>query len=118
MSGNTLRRLASTAGIAALAATSIMVGGSASAESPSDVGAMTLHHTWSCSVPGGYTWSQVRQASSCGFEYYLLDGVTYNLTGQWACNPPTGYTFTQSRTGSNCAVSSGQSPYEYRLAKL
>lgn len=112
---NLFRRFAASTGVAALAAVTIVTGGPAAT---AEVGVQTLHHTWSCSVPGGYTWSQVRSGSSCAYEYYLLDGVTYDLTGQWACNPPSGYTFTQSRTGSNCAVASGQSPYEYRLAKL
>lgn len=103
-------------------ATSIMFGGSAAADPapPSDISVTSLHRTWSCSVPAGYTWSQIRSNSSCAsrYQYYLLDGVNYNLTGMWACYPPQGYTFTQSRVGNNCAVSPGQSPYEYLLARI
>lgn len=128
MIGTVLGRLCASVGVTALITASIMTGGSAAAAtqpvaSPhaavQDVGVASLHRTWACTVPSGYTWSSVRRNPNCGgYEYFLLDAVNYNLTGVWACGIPSGYTYTASRQGSNCAASPGASPYEYRLAKL
>jgi hypothetical protein len=127
--GTVLGRLCASAGVTALITASIVTGGSAAASarpvaSPvavgQDVGVSSLHRTWACAVPSGYTWSSVRANPNCAsrYEYFLLDAVNYNLTGVWACWIPSGHTYTASRQGSNCAASPGASPYEYRLARL
>jgi hypothetical protein len=127
--GKGLGRLCASVGATAAITASIVAGGAAAATAQSvasqhaavqEVGAASLHRTWACTVPSGYTWSSVRSNPNCGFryEYFLLDAVNYNLTGVWACGIPSGYTYTSVRQGSNCSASPGSSPYEYRLARL
>lgn len=112
--------LSALAGATVVAAASIVAGASAASAQSADAGVASLHRTWSCMVPGGYTWSSVRSQPSCAsrYEYFLLDAVNVNLTGQWACWIPSGYSYTSSRQGINCSASPGSSPYEYRLVKL
>jgi hypothetical protein len=116
--GTALGRFCASAGVAAALTASILTGGAAAAAH--DVGTASLHRSWACTVPSGYTWSSVRVNPNCGFryEYFLLDGVNYNLTGVWACGIPSGYTYTSSRQGTNCSASPGSSSYEYRLARI
>lgn len=128
MIGKGLGRLCASIGATAAITASIVAGGAAAATAQpaasqhavQDVGAASLHRSWACTVPSGYTWSSVRSNPNCGFryEYFLLDSVNYNLTGVWACGVPSGYTYTSVRQGSNCSASPGSSPYEYRLARL
>jgi hypothetical protein len=120
--GKGLGRLCASIGATAAITASILAGGAAATAQPvaGDVGTASLHRSWACTVPSGYTWSSVRSNPNCGFryEYFLLDSVNYNLTGVWACGVPSGYTYTSARQGSNCSASPGSSPYEYRLARL
>lgn len=123
MIGKGLGRLCASIGATAAITASIVAGGAAAATAQpvaGDVGTASLHRSWACTVPSGYTWSSVRSNPNCGFryEYFLLDAVNYNLTGVWACGVPSGYTYTSARQGSNCSASPGSSPYEYRLARL
>jgi hypothetical protein len=125
--GTALGRLCASAGMTAAITASIVIGGSAAVAQPvasphaavQEAGVSSLHRTWACTVPSGYTWSSVRINPNCGFryEYFLLDAVNYNLTGVWACAIPSGYTYTAARQGSNCKASPGASPYEYQLAR-
>ncbi|MET0236227.1 MAG: hypothetical protein ABW224_16395 [Kibdelosporangium sp.] len=126
MIGTVLRRLSAPAAMTAVIGASIVIGGPAAARPAAssqvavqEVG-VASHRTWACTVPSGYTWSAVRANSNCGFryEYFLLDAVNVNLTGQWACAIPSGYSYTASRQGTNCSASPGSSPYEYRLTRL
>ncbi|MCE7010915.1 hypothetical protein LWC34_50150 [Kibdelosporangium philippinense] len=109
---------------AAAVAAALVLGGpavaSAQPATAEQVGVASLHRTWNCVVPGGYVWSAVRSKPSCGsrYEYFLLDAVNVNLTGQWACAIPSGYSYTSSRQGINCSASPGSSAYEYRLVKV
>lgn len=123
MIGKGLGRLCASIGATAAITASIVAGGAAAATAQpvaAEVGTASLHRSWACTVPSGYTWSSVRSNPNCGFryEYFLLDAVNYNLTGVWACGIPSGYTYTSARQGSNCSASPGSSPYEYRLARL
>lgn len=86
---------------------------------PTGPGIASLHGSWSCTIPPGYTYQQERRTTRCGihaYEYYLLDYVNYNLTGYIACQVPPGYTYTQERLSVSCAAGGFRS-YEYRLQK-
>lgn len=122
-----LRRIGTTVAMAAVLAALVVVMGRSAAEArPVDSpavadqgpGISSLHRSWACDVPSGYTFSAVRINTRCAwrYEYYLLDGVNYDLTGTYACYIPSGYTYTASRLGNNCSTSG--SSYEYRLAKV
>ncbi|ONI89953.1 hypothetical protein ALI22I_13580 [Saccharothrix sp. ALI-22-I] len=122
----TLRRIGTTVAMTAVIAALVVMGRPAAEARPVDSiaiadqgpGISSLHRSWACDVPAGYTYSTVRINTRCAwrYEYYLLDAVNYDLTGTYACWIPSGYTYTASRLWSNCSTNG--SSYEYRLAKL
>ncbi len=126
MTTSTLRRIGTTVAMTAVLAALVVMGRSAAEARPVDSpaiadqgpGISSVHRSWACDVPSGHTWSAVRINTRCAwrYEYYLLDGVNYDLTGTYACQIPSGYTYTASRLGNNCSTSG--SSYEYRLTKV
>ncbi|GAB2885096.1 hypothetical protein [Streptomyces mayteni] len=72
---------------------------------------------WSCTIPAGYTYTQVQSTLSCsstGFspQYY----VVLPSDGLWACTIPAGYTFTA--TQSTMSYSTTGFATSYRLKAL
>ncbi|GAA3849951.1 hypothetical protein GCM10022243_14810 [Saccharothrix violaceirubra] len=99
-------RSAVLAAVVALAG-SVLVG-SATAQAE-EVRTASLHGTYACSVPPGYTYARLRDNMACGgvptsVEYLLLDYVRYDLTGTAACEVPAGLTYTASRTNVACPL--------------